>query len=103
MVALVVAFCTWTFFAITSDADDRRNQACQLFEAQYRTKALNIQRTYDYLGGLTPKEKRDKLNVAVAGQLASNEQDLRASVPPEFCTQPDHGNLPPIPRRPAEL
>lgn len=104
---LVVLICfgsmVYTYTAVTGQRNEGRSSACRVFEGQYRTKALTIQRTYDYVASLTVSERQDKLNRAILQQLASNEQDLRASVPPDFCAQPGSDNLPPVPRRPAGL
>jgi hypothetical protein len=103
VVLLCFASMGYTYWSIDKQRSRGRADVCQVFEAQYRTKALRLQRTYDYILTLNTEEKRDKLNRVIIQGLSTDEQDVRAAVPPSFCNQPGTDNIPPIPHRPAEL
>jgi hypothetical protein len=85
---------------------ERRDQTCKLFERAANEAVIRVQRTYMYLDGLSPRERRQPLNRAILAQLPENERVARTQRAPAYCHKPGVGlDTPPlpVPKRPASL
>jgi hypothetical protein len=84
-----------------SEANHRRDQACVLFERQHAKDVRQLVQTYDYLVGLTPKQRARGINPAVIATLPQTEDSARTSTPPRYCFSPGVGLAEPKPRIPS--
>lgn len=91
---------------IRREAFIRQDQSCLLFERLYIENVDRLQRTYEYVLGLSPEQRREPLNAAVIAGVPNTEQATRSSRPPSFCDSPRVGRAEPpprVPRRPIEI
>jgi hypothetical protein len=91
---------------INAESVERKQQTCTYLELQYRDDIHNLRVTYEYLLGLTGKQAREVINVAIAEQLPQAERRVLLSAPPPYCSEPHvglAGPTPKVPVRPKEL
>jgi hypothetical protein len=84
---------------------ERRDQTCLLFEGQHLTEVKQLERTYEYLSGLSQAQLSEPLNRAVMLGLSAQEEEAKDRAP-AYCDvkgvglpEPD----PVIPKRPEGL
>jgi hypothetical protein len=105
-VALNAAFTAWQFFRLGDESGERRSQICVGAERDDRDEIARLNRTYEYLLSLSPRQRRSPLNQLVIRTLPETEANARTVTAPEFCTEPGvglPGPAPRVPDRPAGL
>jgi hypothetical protein len=111
--ALAVAVAAWALINVEGDqerfqaeAKERRDQGCVIFERNQAEDILRLQRTYDYLAGLSSEQMREPINRAILAQLSSLEDDAELDDAPQYCDEPGIGQPEPdlvVPERPLAL
>lgn len=89
-----------------AEAAERRDQTCLLFERSFRDDVNQLQARYDYLLGLTPRQRRTGLNRVIFAQLPTSRAHAVASRPPPYCAPTRVGldePFPEVPKRPKAL
>ena len=92
--------------AIERERIERTNQSCDITERKQADDVRKLRNTYDYLVGLTPRQRRTALNAAIIRQLPRTEEEARRDDAPAFCDEPGVGLPEPdpkLPRRPKSL
>lgn len=74
--------------AIEIESADRRDQTCQIFEAQHLANVTRLKRTYRYLEGLPRAEWGSTLTLAVLDGLPALETEARIDQAPPYCDEP---------------
>jgi GAF domain-containing protein len=85
---------------------ERRHQICLADEREHLQQVDQLRVTYDYLSGLTDRQRRTALNRALLQQLPMVEKQANTDVAPEFCDEPNVGLPEPdplVPERPPGL
>jgi hypothetical protein len=91
---------------IQEESKGRRDQSCHISESTHKADVEQLQRTYDYLVNLTPRQKRSAINRAVLANLPNVEHAARLDPAPPFCDEPGIGLPEPdpvLPKRPKAL
>jgi hypothetical protein len=88
---------------IAREGQERRDQTCRLFEGDYRedetawrAEQERLDRTLDYIRGLSPRQRKRGINPAVIANLPNVRQDVRDAKreidrPPKYCAEPGVG------------
>lgn len=85
---------------------ERRDQICDSNEREDRGDIVKLQRTYEYLVSLTPRQRQSPLNEVILRSLPETENTARERVAPKFCSDPGvglPGAGPKVPDRPRLL
>lgn len=88
------------------ESNERRSQSCELFERAHRKDVRNLVLTYEYLTGLTEKQKQDPFNKLIIRQLPEAEAQAFVGKAPPYCSVKGvglPGPDPKIPQRPDSL
>ena len=70
------------------EGHERRDQTCLIFERDQLREVQQLRKTYEYLLGLTPAQRREPLNQAVLQQLPELEGQAREDDAPPYCDEP---------------
>lgn len=85
---------------------ERRDQSCRLFEGDHLADVQSLEKTYEYLGALTPEERKTTLNKTILNGLAEQEREAKVDSAPDFCDKPNTGLPEPdpvVPTRPPSI
>lgn len=100
VLGLVVLFLVLFVLQGRDEANQRKAQACVIFETQQRAAINRLVQTYRYLGSLTEFQiLRDPLNVLVLRNLSSTEAEAKSATVPAYCGVA----RPTLPERPRDL
>lgn len=89
--ALYVLFFVVLVVSVWYAAEQRRllrEQTCTTFEREYRQAVDERDRTKEYLRNLSPEDRDDAINVAIARNLPMRQEEVKASTPPSYCRVP---------------
>lgn len=88
------------------EAIQRRNASCQITERDQRDEVRSLEVTYDYLVGLTDKQRQTPLNKLIIKELPRAESEAKRDNAPKYCDEPGVGLPEPdkkVPERPEGL
>jgi hypothetical protein len=83
------------------EAEERRHETCLINERKQRMDVDALQRTYEYLAGLSAEQLAQPLNRAVLAQLPRTVREAQVDDAPRYCDEPGVGEPEPDPRLPV--
>lgn len=85
---LALCLAGWTVLGLSSEAAERRNQNCRVFEGQHLADVQRLTATYRYLETLPKSEYGKSLTLAVLRGLKAQEAEARSDAAPPYCDEP---------------
>lgn len=97
-----VCLAGWAVLGVSSEARERRDQNCRVFEGQHLANVRRLTATYGYLETLPRSDYGNSLTLAVLRGLRSQEEEARLDTAPPYCDEPNVGLSEPDPKLPAK-